>query len=145
MLGLKAEVDYDLASPVSLYLLVNLTAVMLRSLLLLDLLLFPLKSAKSHVSLVPLMEIWSLSRGNLEQIAGEFPLSTREQTSLTAQNARDLAGLCPVIALAWEHGLDVERSLSVEGWNQDDREQRDWPWPHLQVPLPLASWTFGEY
>ena len=56
VLGLKAEAEPDLASPMALYLLVNHAAATLRSLLLLALLLAPLKSAKSHVALVSLVE-----------------------------------------------------------------------------------------
>lgn len=87
MLGLKAEVEPDLASPMALYLLVNQAAVTLRSLLLLALLPAPLKSAKSHVALVPLLEGGLYHEGALKQMAGEFPQSMREQTSLTAKTA----------------------------------------------------------
>lgn len=65
--GLKAEVDHDLASPMALYLLVNHAGDMLKSLLLFALLLAPLKSAKSHVALVPLMEGGLYHEGTLSR------------------------------------------------------------------------------
>lgn len=78
-------------SPQCLYLLVNYEAVALTPLLLTVLLLLPLKSAKCHVDLVSLVEIWSLSQGNLEEMVSVLTLQM-EQTSLIAKNAMDLGG-----------------------------------------------------
>lgn len=49
-----------------------------------------------------------------------------EQTSLTAKRCNgSWVVLCPVVGTGVEWcSLDVERSLSLERGNQDDREQR---------------------
>lgn len=75
VLGLRAEIGFSLALPSISVLISNLCSSNTETLVT-ALLLLPLRSLKSHVGLVPLVEIWSLSRRTLEEMVSESPHST---------------------------------------------------------------------
>lgn len=74
VLGLRAEIGFSLALP-SFSVLISKLCSSNTETLVTALLLVPLKSLKSHVDLVPLVEIWSLSGRNLEEMVSESPHS----------------------------------------------------------------------